>query len=145
MPNIGLPPLLPSRLHAQYTFLCHNISCTASTTMTVLTPTKRARVCVYREQGCSYHKIGLLLGCHPSTAKRAYDKFKDQRDFYRPIPNRGRPKLLDPADQRIACRLVRSGKGVLSFCISVELRYSDCIFQTQTALSILNYSYLIPQ
>ncbi|KAJ6580466.1 hypothetical protein DFH09DRAFT_837808, partial [Mycena vulgaris] len=76
-----------------------------------LSPSKRARVVSLRKRGVSFPDIGKELKCDPSTACRTYHRRRRKENFYAITPGRGRPKRLDAHDQRVACRMIRSGEA----------------------------------
>ncbi|TFY81292.1 hypothetical protein EWM64_g2724 [Hericium alpestre] len=74
--------------------------------MVVCTPTKRARIVDYRQQGLTYTEIGKRLEMDRTTVRRNYQQLlKNPNPYYRvPIP--GRPRAVSPHSERCAARAI---------------------------------------
>lgn len=77
--------------------------------MVLCTPTKKARIVLYREQGKSFTDIGHILGIDRRTVARNWACVHDTHDYYAMKSKSGRPKRLDCRALRRAARAITSG------------------------------------
>ena len=71
-----------------------------------LSDEERLTVRVLRETGLSFPKIGIIVGCHHSTALRIYKSFLKTASVAK-LPRTGHPKKLEERDERSVCGRAR--------------------------------------
>ncbi|KZP08327.1 hypothetical protein FIBSPDRAFT_751964, partial [Athelia psychrophila] len=79
--------------------------------MVVCTPTKKARIFDYHNDGLSFEAIGRKLDLAPTTVRRNYAQMLRNNDPYHKNPKPGRPRKLAPEDLRHAEHLITSGEA----------------------------------
>lgn len=80
------------------------ITFSTSTVMVLCTPTKKARIYDWRNEGRTFDAIGLKLGLDASTVRRNYTQMCKTHNPYYKTPRSGRPRKLSPRDLRRAER-----------------------------------------
>lgn len=74
-----------------------------------VTPTKRARILAYQEEGWSQTKIASKLGLTQSSVSRHLKILHRDANFYRKTHKLGRPSVLNQHDMKFAARKFYSG------------------------------------
>lgn len=74
--------------------------------MVYTSPTKKARIAVYKRQGMSNIAIGNRLKLDHTTIARIIKRLDNNPDFYHVMPKTGRPRALEEREVRIAARML---------------------------------------
>ena len=80
--------------------------------MVTCTPTKKARILNFHNQGLTFQEIGDKLGLHCSVVSRNHQKMLQNPDPYQKTPAPGCPAKMTPSKLRCAARAITNGTAV---------------------------------